>query len=43
MVILTNYDIIEPRYGKSRGKVVYKILSTKFISQAKLTCLSDVD
>ena len=36
MVILTNYDLEYLKQGKSRGKVVRKLLNTSFIEQGKL-------
>jgi hypothetical protein len=36
VVILTNYFQIVHRSAKSRGKVVYEILSTKFVKSHKI-------
>lgn len=33
MAILTNYDLPEHRYGKSRGQLVHYFLSTNFVEQ----------
>lgn len=33
LVMLTNYDLPKPRVGKSRGKLVHRLLSSDFLPE----------